>query len=496
MTKLIDVFDIEAEYIDFEDVTNILEDLTTEEIKEKKTIDQKYKNTFEKLKAELTQLHPDNPPTDYKEWQEYREKGSQEWQEKFKEIHKLNEQYREKIDNFITKLQERRFTEKIQKIGVERFLLNRIKEAEAEIKRVTEANKDPKNRIYTDFGLKEVVKNYEEVIRISQEILLKAKNTDKQDIENLSFSELLQLVNIGPLAEDMDEIELLNSIIPEKYIIPNNRLINKMAKNEIIYNEEFDLRINPESKNVIITKVSLNYDDENIKIYDKDKRFTPYDRTVHNAVCSLLEAGNNNFTPEQVYRCMNGLEDSQYVSPQAVGAITKSIDKSRRIYAWVDYGNEAKAYNKNIGNCIVEDYILSAKKITLEAGGKRVTGYKLNTKPILYQYAQVTGQVLTVPSILLNTKDIIRSTPEVTIIREYLIRRIEVMKRNSKNQSNNILFQSVNEEIGHPDPTKQKAEKIRDTIKKLLDKFIELKYIKDFEFYKEGRAFKGVKITY
>ena len=293
----------------------------------------------------------------------------------------------------------------------------------------------------------------------------------------------------------MEEIEILSSIIPEKYIIPNNRLINKMAKSEVVYNEEFDLRINPESKNVIITKVSLNYDDENIKIYDKDKRFTPYDRTVHNAICSLLEAGNNNFTPEQVYRCMNGLEDSQYVSPQAVGSITKSIDKSRRIYAWINYSSEAKDYNKYIDNCIVEDYILSAKKITLEAGGKRVTGYKLNAKPILYEYAQVSGQVLTVPSKLLNTKDVIKSTPEVIIIREYLIRRIEVMKKN-KNQSNNILFQSVNKEIGHPEPTKQKAEKVRDTIKRLLDKFIELKYIKDFEFYKEGRAFKGVKIYY
>lgn len=497
--------------MDFEDLNNILEDLTPGEIKEKEAIDNKYKELFEKLKTELADLHPEDPPKnynskeyaslaninieDYKEWKEYEKKGSKEWHNKRTELYNLTEDYKKQVDDFIIKIQERRFTEKIQKVGVERFFLNRIKEAEAEIKKVTEANKDPENRIYTDYGLKEVIKSYEEVIRISQEILSKVNNIGKQDIKGLSFSELLKLVNISPLTEDMEEIEMLSSIIPEKYIIPNNRLINKMAKNEVVYNEEFDLRINPESKNVIITKVSLNYDDENIKIYDKDKRFTPYDRTVHNAVCSLFEAGNTNFTPDQVYRAMNGLDDQQYVSPQSVGAITRSLDKQRRIYAKVDYTNEAKAYRKDVRSCIVEDHILSAKKITLEAGGHKVTGYKLNNKPILYEYAQLTGQVLTVPSKLLNTKDVIRSTEDVIIIREYLIRRIEVMKKN-KAQSNRILLERVYEELNEPEPTKETSRKVRNIIDALLKKYVTEKYIKDYKYFKEGRAFKGIEIFY
>ncbi len=314
------------------------------------------------------------------------------------------------------------------------------------------------------------------------------------ELDNMEIWQVVELVN-EKLKEEIQGIELLDGIVPESYIIPNNKLVNTMAKGEVLCNENFNLRINNENKKEILTKVSLNYDDENIQIYDKNKRFTPYDRTVHNAVCSLFEAGNTNFTPDQVYRAMNGLDDQQYVSPQAVGAITRSLDKQRRIYAKVDYTNEAKAYRKDVNSCIVEDYILSAKKITLEAGGQRVTGYKLNSKPILYQYAQVSGQVLTVPSKLLNTKDVIKSTPEVIIIREYLIRRIEVMKKN-KDQSNRILLDSVYEEIDQPEPTKEKAKKVRDTIEKLLSKFILEKYIKGFEFYKEGRTFKGVKIFY
>ena len=192
---------------------------------------------------------------------------------------------------------------------------------------------------------------------------------------------------------------------------------------------------------------------------------------------------------------MNGLSDGQYASPQAIGSITRSLDKSRRILVSIDYLDEAKAYKRDLTGCIVEDYILSAKKVMLEAGGHKVMGYKLNTKPILYEYAQVSGQVLTVPSRILNTKDSLNSTKDVIIIREYLIRRIEVMKSN-KNQSNNILLDRVYEELELIKPSKKKALTIRQSIDSILNYWKEENYIKHFEFFKEGRAFKGIKIIF
>lgn len=291
------------------------------------------------------------------------------------------------------------------------------------------------------------------------------------------------------------EIESLNSIIPSKYIIPNNKLANNLTKGIVGEYESIDVVVSGNRRKEITTKVSLNYDDTNIKIYDKNKRFTPYDRSVHNAICSLYEAGNINFTPEQIYRCMNGLNDSQYVSPQAIGSITRSLDKSRRILTTIDYTDEAKAYGKSLKGCIIEDYILSAKKIMLEAGGHKVVGYKLNSKPILYEYAQVTGQVLTVPSKILNTKDVLNSTKDVIIIREYLIRRVEVMKSSDK-QSNNVLLERIYEELGLINPSKKKALNIRQSIDSILEYWKDEKYIKNFKFYKEGRAFKGISIFF
>lgn len=294
------------------------------------------------------------------------------------------------------------------------------------------------------------------------------------------------------------DIEKLDSITPTSYIMANNKMMNKLSNGELKEGLT-DLLVIDRPRKEVVTPISLNYDDENIQIVNKDKRFTPYDRTVHNSICSIFEAGNGTFTPDQVYRCMNGLNNTEKVSPQAIGAVTKSIDKTRRMYTKIEVEKEAKEYG--LDKIKMEDHILSARKITLEAGGHEVVGYKFNysnnSKPIIYEYAQMTRQVLTIPRELLNTKDVIRSTTEVTIIREYLIRRIEVMKRKgNKHQSNKIRFTSINQEIGQDDPAKEKAKKIRDNSSKLLDSFKDNDYIKEYKFYKEGRSFKGIEIFY
>ncbi|WHY88205.1 hypothetical protein QNH39_10335 [Neobacillus novalis] len=318
-----------------------------------------------------------------------------------------------------------------------------------------------------------------------------------EEMDELELWEVIQLVR-----EKMTprEIELLDSIIPQKYIMPNNKLANELPKGSIGFNEEVNINVN--RKKQILTKVILNYNDENIQIQDKDKRFTAYDRCVHNAVCSIYEAGNKNFTPSQVYRCMNGSDDSQYVSPQALDVVIASLDKSMRTFVHLDYTNEARLYIKDPGikKWVEESYVLSAKKVMVKAGGHEVIAYKFLGKPLLYEYAQISKQVVTVPIKLLKTKDdkgTTWSTKDTILIREYLLRRIETMKKSKgKKQSNKILLEKVYYEIGHLMPTKEKAFKIRNTADKLLKKFRNDRYIKGYNFYKENKSFKGIEVFY
>lgn len=389
-----------------------------------------------------------------------------------------------------------------------------------EIKKLKEKNKLLKDEIkqkqlreYEEILIelegKEILSEEEVIKLIRKKVLLidiKEKPTEvnveqviRDQIQQAFDSpEVDKLIQKALRGKEPMRIEKLDSIIPTNYIMSNNKMMNKLANGEL-QEGSTELLVISKKKKEVVTPISLNYDDENIQIVNKDKRFTPYDRAVHNSICSIFEVGNSTFTPDQIYRCMNGLNNTEKVSPQAIGAVTKSIDKTRRMYTKIEVEKEAKEYG--LDKIVMEDHILSARKITLEAGGHEVVGYKFNysnnSKPIIYEYAQITGQVLSIPSELLNTKDVIRSTTEVTIIREYLIRRIEVMKRKgNKHQSNKIRFTSIYKEIGQDDPTKQKAQRVRENIEKLLGSFKDNDYIKGYKFYKEGRSFKGIEILY
>jgi len=69
------------------------------------------------------------------------------------------------------------------------------------------------------------------------------------------------------------------------------------------------------------------------------------------------------------------------------------------------------------------------------------------------------------------------------------------MKKSNK-QSNKILYEGIYKEIGKETPIKQKAEKIRNAVKEILNHWKAEKYIKNLKEYKEGRTFKGIEIFY
>ncbi|MBZ9624392.1 hypothetical protein G9F71_016185 [Clostridium sp. FP2] len=297
-----------------------------------------------------------------------------------------------------------------------------------------------------------------------------------------------------------NNIGFLKSIVPNKFIIPNNKLCNQITKN-IVGIGEIDLTVSSKGcKKEVITTVKLNYGSEEIQIYNKTYKFTAYDRVVHNAVCSLYQSENNEFTAAMCYRSMNGLKNNEKVSPQAVSLVTKSLDKLSRIRCKIDWTQEARSRAINIQNAIVEGNILATIKIIVTTGGKMTEAYKLLDKPILYRYAQETKQVITIPIALLQTKQFIKNTEDVIVIREYLIRRIETLKNNNK-QSNKILYISIFIELGLKISIKDQAfadktKKVRRSVREIISCWKKQNYIKDFAEYKEGKTYKGIAIFY
>lgn len=317
---------------------------------------------------------------------------------------------------------------------------------------------------------------------------------------NLEFRKKLKEYKLNnPLSANEEAIEILKSVIPEKHVKPNNKLANKITK-DIVDEGEFNLIVSSsKAKKEVFTKVMLAYDNKYIKL--SGQKYTPYDREVYDGVVTLYEAGNNIVTPAMVYRAMNGLTESEYIKPETLEAVTKSLDKSRYIQVNIDYTEEARLYNKKIQKTTYEGYLLNAEKITVKINGMEHEGYKIFRKPILYEYAQVSGQIITVPSKLLQTKDAVRSTDEVIVIRGYLLRQIEWMRNAKTNRSENITYQGIYNELEisrialDAKAYENKTAKVRSNIKAILHEWKEEGYIINYTENKEGKTLMGVTIT-
>lgn len=339
-------------------------------------------------------------------------------------------------------------------------------------------------------------------------IFEKGEETD-ETIKKIIFAKHTEVIKklISMLWDNGEELppeaykkELLKlATPPEKHIIPNNKLANTIttAKGFNLFDiNGADLIVSARGKPEITTRCMLTYEGDNITLSGRQP-FTEYDRNVADAVTSLYEYGGSNIvTAATVYRAMVNMTDTETPSPQQIGAVTRSLDKMRFTRVRIDCTEELKQRKvslngQQITGGLVDTYLLAMESIEIEAGGQRVKAYKIIKTPILYEYAQITKQVITAPSKLLAIPE--QSNTEQRIeIKGYLLRRIYAMKGKTP-QSNRILFNALYEAIGS-NPTADTRKKNKVYITAVLDFWKKEKLIKGYEFAKAGREFIGIDI--
>jgi hypothetical protein len=197
-----------------------------------------------------------------------------------------------------------------------------------------------------------------------------------------------------------------------------------------------------------------------------------------------------------IYRAVNGMTETEKVSPQSLEAVKNSLDKSRFMRLKVDYTDEAKVRGWNVDKTVIDSNLLEARGVIVEAGGTKIEAYKILATPVLYQYSQRTKQIISIPLGLLDTKHATRNTEEIISIKEYLIRRIEIMKHD-KDMSNKIIYDSIFEETGIIVNHKTERNRYKKYIKDILALWqTRDNYIKEFKEYKSGQSTKGVEIYF
>ena len=296
----------------------------------------------------------------------------------------------------------------------------------------------------------------------------------------------------------------LATIIPQKHLIPNNKLANSLTK-DIIGGGLIELDVG-RKKDDILTRCILNYEGDNVKLTSR-RSFTEYDRQVADAVTSLYEYGNKSYiiTAATVYRAMVHATETETPSPQQIEAVTQSLDKLRFVRVQIDCTEELMRRNIDLnGSQItagkIDTYLLTLDKMEVIAGGQKVVAYKVIKTPILYEYSRLTGQVITVPAALLDIRDKtgakIPNTERRIAIKGYLMRRISIMKsQNGKNQSRHIIFESLYNEICDANELSRRDQQlIREYVSLVLDNWKREEFIKDYEELTKGKKKIGVEI--
>lgn len=322
---------------------------------------------------------------------------------------------------------------------------------------------------------------------------------------------------------DVPPLPQLDSKIPLRYVMANNPIANSLAGRTdpetgalvpIINSGAFDLPVLKSGKKGEVTAYTMVTLEPESGVTMTGRPFTGYDSCVHNSVITLWEAGNDTITAEMVARAMANKTESEKISPQQQGAITKSLDKMRGIHVLANLSEEMQKRKVTINGepvteFVLDSYLLLMEKVKVTAGGTTKTAYHIVKEPVLLTYSKMTGQLLTVKAGLMDIKKIsggkisgvsIANTETRQPIKEYLLRRIEVMKyaRRQKhgNQSNRILFDTLYRETGNDSSSRTEQNRIRDYAYQVLDYWTAAGYITGYTVVTEGKKIRGIDILF
>lgn len=354
---------------------------------------------------------------------------------------------------------------------------------------------------------------------------LKFNDLIKLILNDKNLSDLIDSEKIKSILDSNIPLKELSNILPrckqvktESLYIPNNKLARNI--NEVIKAGDDGVIVDITNKSTnqkIYTNCIISFDNEKTHLSNK---IDQYDTLVYNAIASIAEYNGteNLITLENIYRVMIGDETSATPSEKHLERIKQSIDKMRVYLIKIDCTDEVNAYKKAHlinesdslktdfnGKFFFDTYLLACEWVVATSSRYQVNALHLIKKPVMLDYAKISGQILNIPSYLLNTKHIQANTERNLILKDYLLRRIEGMKGENNLTQNNISLISYTRagkhhkglyEIvtGKAEVSRRDAGLIRESTAKYLDFWKGLGYIKGYTIEKKGRSFHNIKI--
>lgn len=342
-------------------------------------------------------------------------------------------------------------------------------------------------------------------------------------------------------AELLETIKTVQAIDPAAHVMPNNALMNALTQKPAINAGAFDLVVaNEQARRKEITNYTIvNYDPGDSGITITDPKLSEYERQVSDAVISLwAEAKRQNmppvFTVDMIYQSMPG--GGERPQPAQRAAITRTIEKLRRLHIYMDATEEMRKRGKIGSNATftMDAFYFQVARAEYKARNSRqaVTAYKMEDAPIMLTYSQMTGQLLTVQARYLDIRkvkaglvspEVIPATAGRQAMTGYMLRRIAIMRHDEeaardalrqyekrrkketdleakplaafRKQSRVILFDTIFAEAGTVTTDRHQQKDNRDYCFSVLEYWQAAGLIKGYAEQRKGKKITGFSVT-
>lgn len=288
----------------------------------------------------------------------------------------------------------------------------------------------------------------------------------------------------------------------------NSKVANSIGKFPDL-NAPFQISEYGRNKKNLVSYV--NFDANNVDLLGST--LSRYELAVMDATYTILMNGKKSFTPEQIANVMTGKEVKTSDMSSNIKQIAQTIERLSMIRIKIDYTDIMRETGKikPTQKMVVTGYLMPVTGIYILSQVKRQDKieYRFDRKPVLYEYAENLGRVISVPQELLRLEGVNENT-EFVVLKQELIKEIAIMKNEKNNYSSRDItyeWDKKNQSGGlfnrigiTKDNFKNAAQwakkrcKLHSQVLLILNSLVEKEYIKGYTIKKEGKSITGVHI--
>lgn len=266
--------------------------------------------------------------------------------------------------------------------------------------------------------------------------------------------------------------------------------------------QNMEIDITGKGKGYIPVMLSINYEGditkEGTKSIDYNRaRIEGFDTNVLDAICTILETGQNDIYVSAVDALLRGSDKIQKVSEKREERIILAFRKLGGTRVRLDITNELKGKYDfaalDLKEGIMDAAMLEYTGLELTTyAGKKTYVIHVDKMPAIYQYSKAKGEITSFPTALLDTPE--RAEERFTTLKIALLKRITLINKRIMN-SKTILFNTLYSTAGLEEiADKGNRSKERDKLIDMLKVWKEQGYIKGYKPHYEGRAYTGFEI--